>query len=198
MYNYSFYVCDTETTGLDPYLNDIIELSLLRTSDGVQKTWCLKPINMNNIDLAALRINQHKMEDLRQNTPYGRETYQDPSKVVVEVENWVMSDGVSTDYRVLIGQNVLFDKNMLDQLWKKCNAHDSFPFGKRYLDTMMIEMFLDLAKDTTSESYSLSSIAKKYGVSNRKAHTAAADVMATNEVFQKQLEFFKKTLSKTT
>jgi DNA polymerase III epsilon subunit-like protein len=198
MYNYSFYVCDTETTGLDPYMHDVIELSLLRMSDGVQKTWCLKPINIKNVDAAALRINQHKIEDLNHTTPYGRETYKDPEKVIVEIENWVMNDGVSTDYRALIGQNILFDKNMLEHLWKKCNAYDSFPFGRRFLDTMIIEFFLDLAKDSISDSYSLSSIAKKYGIKNEKSHTAAADVRCTKEVFDKQLEFFRKTLIKTT
>ena len=37
---------------------------------------------------------------------------------------------------------------------------------------------------------------KKYGVVNTKAHTAAADTLATKEVFLKQVEYFKKLLNK--
>ena len=48
--NYAIYVADVETTGLDPYSNDVIELSLLRLSDGEQKTWCMKPFNFQSIE----------------------------------------------------------------------------------------------------------------------------------------------------
>lgn len=161
--SYAFYLLDVESTGLDSRLQDVIELSILRFETGEQKTWCLKPTNFDNIEPSALRINGHKLEDLRWETPYGRETYREPSQVLVEVENWIMEDNIATETRCMVGQNVSFDRDFLIQTWTKCQAKDSFPFGRRYLDTMVIEMFLDLCQDKMAEGYSLANLAKKYG-----------------------------------
>lgn len=192
-----FYVVDTETTGFSFTDNDVIEVSILRLSDNEQKTWCIKPINVNNISSDALRVNGHKLEDLLHQTKLGKDTYLEANKVIVQIENWLMEDNLSTEQRYLVGQNIQFDKNMLEHLWSKCNAHDSFPFGRRMLDTMQFEVFMDLAAETKSDSYSLNSIIKKYGIKNDKAHTAASDVKATKEVFVKQLETLKKLINKT-
>jgi DNA polymerase III epsilon subunit-like protein len=194
--DYVIYIADTETTGLDILQHDVIELSLYRLNDHVQKTWCLKPINQDTIDNGALRVNGHKLEDLKHQTKVGIDRYKDPNKIIIEIENWVSEDNVPAESRILVGQNINFDKNMLERLWIKCNSKDTFPFGRRTLDTMQIEFFLDWCKGSMSEGYSLSNLVKKYGVKNEKAHTAEADVKATKEVFEKQVEFFKKIMNK--
>lgn len=193
--NFSFYVTDIETTGLDSHVHDVIELSMYRLGDDAQKTWCLKPLNPDHIDAAALRINGHKLEDLLHKTKEGRERYLEPSKVIVDIENWMSDDGLPAEKRFLIGQNVAFDKERLEQLWIKCNSKDSFPLGRRYIDTMVLELFFDYCQGEFAEGYSLNSLVKKYGIKNEKAHTAAADVKATKEVFEKQVIFFKKLLA---
>lgn len=192
---YVIYVADVETTGLDSRVNDVIEFSIIRLSDGEQKTWCIKPINLNGIEVAALRINGHKLEDLRHETKEGRDKYLDPNKVIVEIENWISEDGLPTENRVLCGQNISFDKDMLQQLWIKCNSGDSFPFGRRLLDTMGIEFFLNLCQNQMLEGYTLNAMIKKYGIKNDKAHTAEADTKATKELILKQIEFFKSKLN---
>ena len=196
MNDYTLFHCDIESTGLSPYTYDIVELSLYRSSDDVQKTWCLKPFNLENIDTGALRINGHKLEDITHRTKYGVDTYLDPNKVIVEIENWVAEDNVPSANRVLCGANSGFDKGMLDQLWIKCNSPETFPFGRRYIDIQQIEFFLNMCQGEMLESYSLFSIAKKYGIKNEKSHTAASDTMAAKQVFDKQVEFFRKVLSK--
>lgn len=193
--DYVIYVVDVETTGLDDRVNDVIELSIHRITDDVQKTWCLKPINPSAIDPDSLRINGHKLDDLLHKTKEGRERYLDPNKVVIEAENWIMEDGVPATQRILAGQNVAFDRSFLEQHWIKCQAKDSFPFGRRTLDTMQIEFFLDLCRGKMAEGYSLNLLTKKYGLKNEKAHTAAADVKVTKEVLIKQIEFFRKKLA---
>lgn len=192
--DYVIYVADVETTGLDDRVADIIELSLHRLTDDVQKTWCIKPFNTASIDSDSLRINGHKLEDLLHQTKEGRERYQDPNKVIVEIENWIMGDGVPTTQRVLAGQNVGFDRGFLEQHWIKGQCKDSFPFGRRLIDTMQIEFFMDLCRGKMAEGYSLHNLTKKYGLKNEKAHTAAADVKVTKEVLMKQIEAFKKAL----
>jgi len=192
---YVIYVADVETTGLDIRDNDIIELSLIRLIDNVQQTWCLKPIDIEHIQAGALRVNGHKLEDLLHQTKEGRERYLDPKKVIVDIENWIMDDGVPAENRILCGQNIAFDKFMLENLWTKCDSKDSFPFGRRMMDTMMIEFFMDWCKGEMAEGYSLNNLVKKYGVKNDKAHTAAADTKATKEVFEQQVAMFKKILN---
>ena len=201
--DYVLYVADCETTGLDSHLHDVIELSLLRIDKGfltsgeyAQRTWCLKPTNPDCVEAAALRINGHKLEDIRHETKAGRDRYQDPNKAIIEIENWVMEDGVATEQRMLVGQNIAFDRERFEQLWIKCNSKDSFPFGRRFVDTMVIEIFLDWCKGSMAEGYSLAALGKKYGVKNDKAHSAEADVKATREVFEKQVDFFKSVLVK--
>jgi DNA polymerase III alpha subunit (gram-positive type) len=185
--NFEIYVTDVETTGLDSRNHDVIELSILRLSTGEQKTWTIKPTNLDTIDPGALRINGHKMEDLRWETKFGRDTYREAGQALVEVENWLGEDGLPSEKRVLCGQNVSFDRDFLQQLWIKANSKDSFPFGRRYVDTMQIEFVMDWIQGTMAEGYSLSNLVKKYGVKNERAHSAAADVKATTEVFQRQV-----------
>lgn len=197
--NFSFYVTDIETTGLDSHLHDVIEISMHRLgdkTDRAQKTWCLKPLTPETIDPNALRKNGHKLDDLLHKTKEGRERYLEPQKVLVDIENWLADDGLPSEKRVLIGQNISFDKERLEQLWTKCNAKDSFPLGRRSMDTMVHEIFFDFCRGEMAEGYSLANIIKKYGVKNEKAHSAAADVKATKEVFEKQVEFFKALLAK--
>lgn len=189
---YEFYVTDVETTGLDSHTHDVIELSMLRLSTGEQKTWSLRPTNPDAIDLGALRVNGHKLEDLRWETKLGRETYRNASEVLVEVENWLAEDGVPATHRALLGQNISFDKDFLEQLWTKCNSKDSFPFGRRYLDTMIMAIMIDYVEGNMSEGYSLGNLIKKYGIKNDKAHSAAGDVRATKELFEKQIEELRK------
>ena len=186
---YVFYVADVETTGLDSRLNDVIELSLSRLGleENTQKTWLIRPTNFENIENDALRINGHKLEEIKK--------YPEASKVIVEIENWLIEDGVPASQRALLGQNISFDKDMLEQLWSKCQSRDSFPFGRRYLDTMQIALLIDYVEGNTSEGYSLSNLIKKYGIRNEKAHTAAADVRATKELFEKQVEDLRKKMN---
>ena len=106
---YTLYVCDTETTGLSN-LNDIIELSLIRLGDDIQKTWKIKPINPEYIDHGALKINGHKFEDITHQTKFGKDTYLDASKVIIEIENWLMEDDNTIDSKILIAHNLYFDK----------------------------------------------------------------------------------------
>lgn len=193
--DYSLYVIDTETTGLDERANDVIELSIFRLRDGVQKTWFIKPTNIENIEISALRVNGHKLEDLRGDTKEGRDKYLDPNKVIIEVENWLAEDNLPVENRIAVGQNISYDLGMLKQMWVKCGSVDTYPLGRRKLDTFDISFFMDWCVGELAEGYSLSNLTKRFGVKNDKAHSAEADVRATKEVFEKLVGFFKKALN---
>ena len=189
---YTVYVADCETTGLSYQKNDIIEVSFYRMSDDVQKTWCMHPFDMNNIDDVALKINGHKREDITLQTAHGKATYKDPISTLVEIENWIMEDGCTAEERVLCGHNIPFDREFFSATWAKANASETYPFGRRYIDTMVIQFALDMAKGEFGEGYSLKNLCKVYGTKNDAAHTAAADTRVCKEIFVKQIEMLKK------
>lgn len=185
------YVVDTETTGLDAEKNALIELSIYRLTDDCQKTWCLKPFDTDVIDAAALKINGHKLEDLKHETKIGRETYLSPQKTIVEVENWMMEDGVTSEDRILLGQNPSFDKAFMSKLWEKCDSKGTFPFGRKVMDTIQIVLLMDLAKGFKRQAYGLGALVESFGVKKEKAHRADADTRMTKELWFKLLKLAK-------
>lgn len=194
MDGFELYIVDVETSGLKSNC-DILELSIYRLSTNEQKTWCLKALNEDAIEDGALRVNGHKKEDILWKTASGKEKYQEPNKVIAEVENWISDDMLPASNRILCGHNVAFDKNMMSNLWDRCGSMETFPFSKYSLDTMQIEFMFDYVNGKPSEAYSLSALTKKYGIKNEKAHTAAADVAATVKLFEKQVERYKKLIN---
>lgn len=193
MNKFEIYVLDCETTGLNYIKNEPVEISIYRLSDSEQRTWDLKPINVDTISEDALRVNGFKLDDLLGRTKEGKEKYKDPSKILVDIENWLSDDFMPSENRIICGHNSNFDKMMLEELWKKCNSYETFPFNKKYaLDTMQIEFFMDFCKNDFGEGYSLGWLTKKHGIKNEKAHSAAADVKATVELFSAQTSAFRK------
>jgi DNA polymerase III alpha subunit (gram-positive type) len=192
---YELYVVDSETTGLSYLKNEPIEISIYRLSTNEQRTWFLRPINLDHISNDALRVNGAKLEDLQGKTKEGREKYNEPSKVLVEIENWLAEDMMASEDRIMTGQNVQFDKLMLESLWDKCGAIETFPFNKKYIiDTMQIAFMIDYVQQTSSEGYSLYALTKKYGIKNEKAHSSESDVKATVCVFNKLVNHLRKML----
>lgn len=194
MKTFSLYVADTETTGLSDLDHSIIEISILRVNDNVQRTWCIAPHRFDTIQMDALRINGHRIEDLKHLTEYGKNTYKSARDVIPDIENFFADDAEPAENRILVGQNPGFDLGFMQEMWKREGSLDMFPFGSRpfTLDTRQIQVFLDLAFDEAEDYYNLGSLIKRYGVKNTKAHTAAADTLATKEVFMGQLNKIKK------
>lgn len=193
--SYELYVVDTETTGLDILKNSPIEISIYRLSNDDQRTWFLRPVDLENISIDALRVNGHKLEDLRGQTKYGKEIYKEPNKVLIEIENWLSEDNLSSSERILVAHNAGFDKAMLEYLWEKCNSSGTYPFNNKYMiDTMALEFSMNWAKNNVDTGYSLGILTKKYGIKNERAHSAEFDTKATAQLFRKQLDILKNAL----
>jgi DNA polymerase III alpha subunit (gram-positive type) len=181
------YVGDVETTGIDDSIHDIIELSLWRSSDDSQKTWLIKATNIETIQDKALSVNKHKREDIIHNTKYGRETYMDPSEVIIDIENWILEDDVAIEDRAFVGQNPMFDIGFMKEFWKRQNSIDTFPFGPFIIDTLLLTRLIDLATGKKRKYYNLGKLVKAFGIPKGKAHKASEDVRMTKDLFFKQL-----------
>lgn len=194
MSDYTIYVVDTETTGFDPELNDVIEVSMLRLHQKdndflrEQKTWFLKPTSEFHISDEALKINGHKKEDILWKTEEGKEKYKLIQDVLPEIELWVMEDSCSVMDRIFAGHNPNFDINFLKSTWKKANSESTFPFdltaGNRVLDTKQLVLFIDLCVGKRRSKYSLGEVLKPFGVKKGKAHRADEDTRMTADLFE--------------
>jgi DNA polymerase III alpha subunit (gram-positive type) len=199
--SYTIYVSDTETTGLDKDLNEIIELSMIRlvldgSRETEQKTWLMKALKPETIQEEALKINGHKREDILGLTAHGKESYIHPVELLPQIENWIAEDDVTSADRVLGGQNIGFDFDMLENTWKRHNAIDTFPFlaghKRQTVDTKQLALFIDIIAGKRRKFYNLGSLVKAYGVKKEKAHRADADTRMTAELLLKQINPFKK------
>jgi DNA polymerase III epsilon subunit-like protein len=201
---FTAYVLDTETTGTDPIKNDVIELCIWRLNEDVGKLWHFKPFSIENIEDEALEVNGHKRQDLIWKTSFGKETYKDPSVVLPEIEEWIMSDGAAASDRIIIGQNPDFDYQFLINLWKKAGSEHTFPFGSWtqdgrnlgfLLDTIQIARLIDLFVGRRRNAYNLSALVKDFGVTKSTAHRADGDVKMTRDLFIKMTNPIKEILS---
>lgn len=190
---FQIYVTDTETTGLEVLTSEILELTLYHINQERSETWYLKPDKPENASPDALRVNGHKLADISHQTEEGRKLYQDPAKVIIDIENWINKDNNSSELRLLVGHNVGFDMKFLQTLWSKHNYQETFPFGARphYLDTMQAQLFIDLIKGEKLNYYNLGSLVEKYGVKKLKAHASLGDTIMCKDVFLKQLKILK-------
>jgi|LauGreDrversion4_2_1035121.scaffolds.fasta_scaffold17222_6 DNA polymerase III alpha subunit (gram-positive type) len=193
--SYVIYVIDTETTGLDPTVNDIIELSALRlVRDGdefkrEQKTWYIKPTNVHNISEEALKVNGHKKEDILWETKEGKEKYLELKDVISDFELWVMEDCASVMDRIFAGHNPVFDANFMKSAWSKAGSESTFPFdltaNNRVLDTKQIVIFIDICTGRRRSKYNLSEIVKCFDIKKGKAHRADEDTRMTADFLEK-------------
>lgn len=192
--SYSVYVCDTETTGLDPVKNDVIEVCFWRIGEPESKTWWMKPLNPESIQDKALKVNKHNREDILGLTKEGREKYLPPEEVLPEIEEWIMEDGAAAEERVFIGQNPEFDYKFLAELWKKTGNQDDFPFGfwrnkneniGYTLDTIQLARFIDLMLGKKRKFYNLGGLVKAFSIKKAQAHRADGDVQMTKDLYEK-------------
>lgn len=194
---YILYINDTETTGTEAKIHDIIELSMARLIfDGnkisrEQKTWHITPLNTKDISDEALAVNGYKREDILLQTEYGRQTFRPAQDVIREVELWMEEDGASLYDRLFIGHNPDFDAEFMEQMWLKTGNEATFPFEiknmNRVLDTKALVMLIDLCTGKRRKFYNLSSCIKSFDIKKGKAHKAEEDVRMTTDLLLKML-----------
>ena len=201
---YVIYISDVESTGLDKDKNEIIELSMLRlfldgSKEDEQKTWLIKALKPETIEEEALKINGHKREDILCMSSYGKENYIEPSIVLPQIENWIAEDDMTSSDRVLGGQNIRFDFDMMESTWNRFDSISTFPFqtghNRLTVDTKELALFIDIIAGKRRKFYNLGSLVKDYGIKKEKAHRADADVRMTKDLLLKQIEPFKKVIA---
>lgn len=159
---------DTETTGLDPALNEIIEYAIVRVSADGRETlrWVtkIKPQNIETAHPKALEVNGY--------TP---EAWAD-APTMAEVGAKILRDLGDC---VIVGHNVSFDEAMLNANLQRAGFTQRIPYHK--VDTVTLAYEHLVPEGLTS--LSLDNIRKFMGWSLDGAHTALQDVDDCKRLF---------------
>jgi DNA polymerase-3 subunit epsilon len=163
---------DVETTGLDPLLNEIIELSAVRVHPQLlfvqrEMTTRVRPQFPERCSVETANLNG-----------FDPEKWDDAPDIHEALRRFApIAEGC-----VLAGHNVGFDKSFLDSgfrraglLWPKMDHH--------VIDTASLAWPLVVAG--VLESLSLSAVCDVLGVSNEGAHSARRDVARAMEVYRR-------------
>lgn len=174
---------DTETTGLDPNVHDIIEIGAVALDDKCKptnKTFHRRLIIQNpaTVEQAALDINGY-------DPVVWEKSGITASNGLSELNEWLKS--VSPDSKpFMAATNAMFDKSFL---YSNCDRFKIFPFVDNiWLDLYQIWMTYKMKKGLLSLGNSQEAICNQFDVKNSKAHTALADASAGAECYYKIME----------
>jgi DNA polymerase III epsilon subunit-like protein len=171
---------DTETTGLDPKKNDIIQIGGIYEKDGIvieEFDIKMQPLSYDNIEPKALETNGFTIEQIR-TFPTQKEGY---DAFVKKIQGYEGKDKFS-----LVGQNCRYDIDMTIELFNK-NGRKGLFFGlidlTHYFDVMSICKALKHMGYIDVPKCNLEELAKYFGVVNNKAHDALEDVRVTKAIY---------------
>lgn len=176
-----FLWTDTETTGLNPEVNEIIQLAGIIESPGeyaAEFSYDIKPTNFDAISEDAFSAHKITVKEMR--------TFRDPAEVHAKFKKLLfkyVNPFNKDDKLILAGQNVTFDANFIDSFCKRNNDKyfracvTSGTFDLRTM-SVALEIFRNVK---LFQSYTLTAICDVLNVRLDNAHNALADIKATRE-----------------
>lgn len=168
-------VIDTETTGLDFFKHEIIQLGLIeiKIEDSGDLTvlqeheYKIIPKNIDNASTEALLINGYTKESWTEAIDF--------SFVVPTL------DRIWSTNQFLLGQNLIFDLRFITKEYKRLNLE--IPNYPKYIDTK--EMGSNLVKEGMIKSSSMDKMCAHFNVKFKgRAHTALTDCQRTVTLWQ--------------
>ncbi len=165
---------DTETTGLDPFKHELIEIGLVLVKQGItglevveEYDLLIHPTRIKDADPQALRVNQY-----------------DPSewKDAYTLEEAMQIVSQKTKDTIMVAHNVTFDYSFLEKAFQSTGALNQMHYHR--LDTISIAYGL-LKNEKQVDHFSLHELCKYFGIENKKEHRALSDARATFELYKK-------------
>jgi len=160
----AIHFIDTETTGLDASVHEIIEIAIItENGDGDIKRWCtkIKPQRIEDADPKALEVNGYNEEDWR-DAPTFEEVYEH-----CLWDKWDNED-------IMVGHNIAFDAEFLREECRRIGEWQTdqyFPRTKIDTITLAHEHLMPMGL----LSLSMGSIRSFLDWSYEGAHTALKD-----------------------
>lgn len=172
---------DLETTGLDPEINGIHQLSCMFFVDGVFKTkhnFHIAPFVDDVIDSIALNMSGKSEEEIRgQQNPMGFfSEFQELLKHYVNPFD-------RNDQLIMLGYNVNFDINFLRGFFlKNNNRYFMSYFSQCYIDVLQMVYILKAFGHLSLKSYKLKTVCGHFDI-EINAHDAMSDIQATVKLY---------------
>jgi DNA polymerase III epsilon subunit-like protein len=165
---------DIEATGLNVIKHEIIEIGCVITTPKLKVIekfeLKIKPENIENADLVALKINHYNEADWRLGS-----SLLSAMKIFSQ----------KTKDCIMIGQNISFDSAFLEYAFFKTKLKNNMHYHK--LDTISIA-WAKLHKKPSITHFSLRELCKHFGVENEHPHSALSDAYATYELYKKLMK----------
>lgn len=184
-------VFDTETGGLDPEKSALCSVTFKTYGkDDIFTIW-IKPIEGLEYNSIALDVNKITIDKLE------KEGISEKEAISMIIE-FLSNSGYHPTHKpwnnpTVIGHNVKFDIAFMDALFKR-NGMGSFSNMINYhnRDTMAVQLFLrdcgfNIRNVNLTDTYY-----DLFGTNFKDAHTSEADVLATEQVYMKQIEMIKE------
>ena len=182
-------VLDVETTGLDPDLQEIIEICAIELDGNIDPVGkplqiYLTPEHPETIEFQALKVNKVSFKDVMNRGI-------DPMKGVDMFCDWYDSLNLKPRKKIApLGQNYAFDKGFLSK-WLSPKLYDLM-FDYHVRDTCIAANYLNDRAYFRSEKQpfpkqSLTYLCSQLQVNNLHPHTALGDCLATAECYKKML-----------
>ena len=173
----SYYLCDTEETGLMVGHHEIIEISVINATNLTQLTRIIRADKPENASLDALRITNKTFNDLKKGCS--------KQKAIEDFEEFINQDGLTPAHRCLVGHNIIsFDRRFLIHLWESFNKE--FPFHL-YLDTIHLMRAYAKKLQLIKPKLNLTASCEIMKIANLNTdwHSAKGDVQNTFFLWQK-------------
>lgn len=168
---------DTETTGLDPDVHEMINLAAVRVSPDFAREIkkvdrLIHPQMLERAEMRALEVNRFDPLEWQRDGVHAR---------VALVE---FADLMGTEEEVtVVGHNPHFDWDFIRAAYRRAGL--AMPRAKYLIDTASIAW--PLAMRRMIDKLSLETLCAKYGVTNVGSHRAMADVRRTMSVYKRLL-----------
>lgn len=158
-----YVAIDFETTGLDPYENEIIEFAAVRVIDG----------NVSDTFSSLANPRRQISEQITKITGITNEMLSTAPDVAEVLKDFLAFVGDS----VVVGHNVNFDVNFI---YDSCERHELGTFSNDFVDTMRISRKCTVG----TRNHKLDTLLKHYGIVNDNAHRALSDTLCTQQLYE--------------
>lgn len=184
-----FYV-DSETSGLNPVTQDILQLAFIIEIDGKIKenvNMQMQPFNYDTVDQRALDVNKLTIEKIKTFI-----TPQTAYKELIKILNRYIDKYNRLDKFMPCGYNVEFDTNFLNSFFKK-NGDNYFwsYFGYEKLDPIPFLMLLQLKGKIKLKNFKLETACNYFEIPI-EAHDAMEDIVATKRLVELLIKRYLK------
>jgi DNA polymerase-3 subunit epsilon len=179
---------DVETTGLDPKVNDIIQIVGIVEIDGeVKETFKFncQPFDYSTVEQGALDVNELTIDQIK-NFPMPQVVY----KQIITIAGKYVNKYDNTDKFTLAGQRVGFDADFLNEFFlKNDDKYYGSWFNWRHIDLLALTRLLNYAGIINTKNDKLETVAGLFDI-KLNAHDALEDILATRAVLKKMIDEF--------